>query len=74
MWALAKSGVRFRTLPNDNGTLERWQSPKLSAWEVPKRNPHERRPRAPKWMPAGTAEIAKLAAERDDAARGDIAA
>jgi hypothetical protein len=43
MWAPAKSGVRVRMLPNDNGTLERWQSPR---WEVQKRNPHERRPRA----------------------------
>jgi hypothetical protein len=41
---------------------------------VPKRNPQERRPRAPEWKPVGTSEIAKLAAERDDAARGDIAA
>jgi hypothetical protein len=41
---------------------------------VPKRNPHERRPRAPDWKPAGTAEIAKLTAERDDAAGADVAA
>jgi hypothetical protein len=51
MWALRKSGVKFRTRANDDGTFERWQSPKLPAWEVPKRNPHERRPRAPDWRP-----------------------
>jgi hypothetical protein len=47
MWALYKSGVPFRTIVHDDGTIERWQQPKLPAWEVPKRNPHERRPRAP---------------------------
>jgi len=42
---------------------------------VPKRNPHERRPRAPDyWEPEVAAEIAELAAARDDAAGGDIAA
>ena len=51
MWALARSGVRFRTLTNDDGTIECWQQPKLSAWEVPKRDPHERWPRAPDWEP-----------------------
>jgi hypothetical protein len=29
MLALAKSGMRFRMVPNDNGTLEYWQQPKL---------------------------------------------
>jgi hypothetical protein len=28
MWALRKSGVKFRTRANDDGTFERWQSPK----------------------------------------------
>jgi hypothetical protein len=51
MWALRKSGVKFRTRANDDGTLDRWQSPRLPAWEVPKRNPQERRPRAPEWRP-----------------------
>ena len=42
---------------------------------VPKRDPHERRPRAPDWEPeAAAAEIAELAAASDDAAGGDIAA
>ena len=51
MWALARSGVCFRTLTNNDGSPERWKPPRLPAWEVPKRNPHERRPRAPDWEP-----------------------
>jgi hypothetical protein len=41
-------------------TIERWQQPKLPAWEMPKRDPHERRPRAPDHDKA--AEIAEPAA------------
>ena len=74
MWALARSGVRFRTLTNDDGSRERWQPPRLLAWEVPKRTPHERRPRAPEWEPEAAAEIAGLAAASDDAAGDDVAA
>jgi hypothetical protein len=55
MWALRKSGVKFRKLTNDDGTFERWQSPKLPPWEAPKRDPQERRPRAPDWRPEGVA-------------------
>jgi hypothetical protein len=70
MWALARSGVCFRTLTNGDGTLECWQQPELAVWEVPKRNPHERRPRAPDWeLNKVGAEIAELAAASDDAAR-----
>ena len=68
MWALYESGVPFGTIIHEDGTLECWQQPELAAWEVPKRNPHERRPRAPDWEPE------ELAAERDDAAGADIAA
>jgi len=46
MWALAQSGVTFRTIVHEDGTLEHCQQPELPAWEVPKQNPHERRPRA----------------------------
>jgi hypothetical protein len=75
MWALRKSGVLFRTTVNEDGTLERWQQPELSAWEVPKRDPHERRPRAPDyWELDEVAEIAELALASDDATGGDIAA
>jgi len=74
MWALRKSGVKFRTIVHEDGTIECWQQPKLPAWEVPKRNPHERRPQAPEWEPEAAAEIAELAATSDDVAGDDIAA
>ena len=74
MWALRKSGVKFRTIVHEDGTIERWQQPELPAWEVPKRDPHERRPRAPEWEPGAAAELAELAAASDDAAGDDIAA
>jgi hypothetical protein len=66
MWALYKSGVPFRTVYND-GSTERWQQAELPAWEVPKRDPHERRPRAPDWM-------SDVAAAEIDAEGADIAA
>jgi hypothetical protein len=73
MWALYKSGFPFCTIVHDEGAIDRWRQPKLTTWEVPKRNPHERRPRAPDyWEPDEAAEIAELAS--DDAAGDDIAA
>ena len=57
-----------------HGAIERWKQPKLTAWEVPKRNPHERRPRAPEWEPEAAAKIAEVAAASDNAAGDDIAA
>jgi hypothetical protein len=33
MWALRKSGVKFRTIVNDDGTIERWQQPKLAPFD-----------------------------------------
>ena len=74
MWALYKSGVPFRTIVYEDGTIERWQQPELPAWEVPKRTPHERRPPAPEWEPEAAAQIAELAAASDDAVGGGIAA
>jgi hypothetical protein len=41
MWQLHKSGVPFRTIVHEDGTLERWQQPELAAWELPKRGPHD---------------------------------
>jgi hypothetical protein len=74
IWALAQSGVPFRTIVHEDGTIERWQQPKLPAWEIPKENPHERRPRAPEWEPEAVSEIAEqAAAASDDAADDDIA-
>jgi hypothetical protein len=69
MWALTKSGVQFRTIVHEDGTIERWQQPKLPAWEVPKRNPHERRAREPE----AAVEIAEFALASDDATGDDIA-
>jgi hypothetical protein len=60
MWALAESGVRFREIVRADGTIVCWQQPELPAWEVPKRNPQERRPWAPKWEPETAAQIAEL--------------
>jgi hypothetical protein len=75
MWALVESGVTFRVLTNDDGSTEHWQQPELQAWEVPKRDPHERRPRAPDyWKPDTAAEIPEPTLARDDATGGDIAA
>lgn len=65
----------FRMIVHDGGTIECWQQPELPAWQVPKGDLHERRPRAPDcWEPEEAAEIAELAAASDDAADGDIAA
>lgn len=64
MWALHQAGVPFRTIIREDGTIERWQQPELLAWEVPKRDPAERRPRAPEWeLETAAAEIAGLSAE-----------
>ena len=47
MWALRRSGVRFRQLVHADGRTERWRQPRLVQWEVPRRDPSERRPNAP---------------------------
>jgi hypothetical protein len=47
MWALKRSGVRFREIVHADGKTERWRQPRLAAWEVPRRDPAERRPYAP---------------------------
>ena len=73
MCALYESGVPFRTIVHEDGTLERWQQPELPAWEVPKRDPHERRPRAPEWESEAAAKIAEVAAASADAVGDDIA-
>ena len=87
MFALRELGVRFNMIAHGDGTIECWQQPELAPWEVPRRNPAEPRPSAPevatqrraaqqRWRERQKAarETAKLAAERDDAAGGDIAA
>jgi hypothetical protein len=44
MWALRKSGVRFRTITRADGTTERWRQPRLAPWEVPRHDPAEPHP------------------------------
>ena len=67
MWALAWSSVLFRMIVHEGNTIQRWQQPELPAWEVPKRNPHDRQPHAPEWEPEAAAEIAKVAAAAEAA-------
>jgi hypothetical protein len=47
MWALRKSGVKFRTLDHEDGTTERWRQPRLARWELPRRDPSDPRPNPP---------------------------
>jgi hypothetical protein len=75
--ALHHSGVVFR---------RKWRPPRLKPWEGPFADPTRRLPQAPdvaarrraagrRWRVRQRAcEAAKLAAERDDVAGGDIAA
>ena len=77
LMALHLSGVVFR---------RPWEPPRLEPWEGPFADPHRRLPQAPdvaarrrtarrRWRERQRArETAKSAAERDDAAGGDIAA
>jgi hypothetical protein len=86
MWALAKSGVKFRVIVREDGTVERFMKPRLADWEVPRRDPAEPRPQHPQVAAERRAarqryrqrqrerEAAKVAAERDDVAGADIAA
>jgi hypothetical protein len=86
MWALRKSGVRFRTISHkDGGMMEHWRQPKLAPWEVPRRDPAEPRPGAPEvaaqrraaqqqWRERQRARrAARLAVERTDTAGADSA-
>src|SRR5262249_51213682 len=52
MWALRKSGVKLRTIAPEDDTTERWWQPRLAPWEVPRRDPAERRPNAPEGRPS----------------------
>ena len=58
MWALKESGVKFRVFVSSDGAVERWRQPALEPWEVPRRDPSERRPMHP-----------RTAAQRREAAR-----
>jgi hypothetical protein len=76
MWALAESGVKFREIVHGDGAMERWRQPRLEAWEIPRRDPAERRPQHPH-VTAARREAARrrrgraleaAATERDDSA------
>jgi len=70
-WAIAKSGLKFRVIVHEDGSLESWQQPPLEPWEIPKTDPRERRPRPPVyWAPkvAVETETSEVVAARDEAA------
>jgi hypothetical protein len=70
MWAIAKSGLKFRAIVHEDGSLESWQQPPLEPREIPKTDPRERRPRPPSyWAPrvVAEAETSEASAARDDA-------
>jgi hypothetical protein len=45
--ATSSAGLRFRTIIHEDGTVERWQKPRLADWEVPGRDPSGPRPQHP---------------------------
>jgi hypothetical protein len=58
MWALRKSGARFRTIVREDSTTERRRQPRHAPWEVPRRDPAEPRPIAPEvWRSDGMAGV-----------------
>jgi hypothetical protein len=71
MWAIAKSGVKFRTIVDERGVIQNWQQPELEPWEIPKTDPRERRPRPPiYWAPKVVVETetGEVVAARDEVA------
>jgi hypothetical protein len=52
MWALAKSGVRFRTVVNADGTKGRWRQPKLAPWECRAMIRASGGPSTRRWLPS----------------------
>jgi hypothetical protein len=47
MWALWKSGVKFREIELADGTVARWRRPRLEPWEKPRQDPSDPRPMHP---------------------------
>jgi hypothetical protein len=77
MWAIAKSGIKFRVIVNDDGSTETWQQPELEPWEIPKTDPRQRRPRPPHyWEPkvAVETQTSEPVVAADAAVAADIAA
>lgn len=68
MWALTQSGVPYRMIAHEDGTIECWQQPELAPWEVPRRDPAEPRPSAPE-LAAQRREAQQRWRERQKAAR-----
>lgn len=73
MWALKRSGVRFRETVHADGRTERWRQPWLAPWEVPRRDPAERRPNAPE-VAAERREVTRRWRERKRARALETAA
>jgi hypothetical protein len=59
MWALTKSGVKFREIVREDGSVERWRQPALAPWEVPRRDPAESRPQHPSVAAARRVEASR---------------
>jgi hypothetical protein len=75
MWAIAKSGVKFGTLTNADGTTETWRQPRLESWEIPKTGPRQRRPRPPVyWAPKVAVETQASTVAAAEGERADLAA
>jgi hypothetical protein len=48
MFALWKSGVKFREIELADGTVARWRRPRLEPWEQPKADPSSPVPMHPR--------------------------
>jgi hypothetical protein len=48
IWALWKSGVKFREIELADGTVARWRRPRLEPWEEPRQDPSEPCPMHPR--------------------------
>jgi hypothetical protein len=47
MFALQQSGLTFRAFHRSDGSVDCWRQPDLEPWEIPRRDPTERRPAHP---------------------------
>jgi hypothetical protein len=68
MVAIAESGLRFRKIVNKRGKVERWQMPQLEPYEVPRRDPDEKRPAHPRALEQGRERLRRWRARRRAAA------
>jgi hypothetical protein len=63
MAALMQSGVTFREIVGKDGTIKRWEEPKLAEWEQPRRDPRTPLPQHPE-VAAARREYARRRRER----------